>query len=170
MSTDAIVILKEDHKEIRQLFRSFQQLGETEYTRQEDLKQRILELLTVHTFIENECMYPRVRALVPNLEDDILESYEEHHVADLVGAEWEKMSPRDERFRAKATVLIENVTHHMEEEEQDWFPQVRAAIGRKQLQELGREMLELRTKAPRSPAEPGMLQKAADLLLPNSRN
>jgi hypothetical protein len=32
-----------------------------------------------------------------------------------------------ERFDAKATVLIENVTHHIEEEEQDWFPKVRAA-------------------------------------------
>ena len=44
----------------------------------------MIELLTVHTYIENEVMYPRVRALLPDLEDDILESYEEHHVADVL--------------------------------------------------------------------------------------
>jgi hypothetical protein len=43
---------------------------------------------------------------------------------------------RAERFDAKATVLIENVTHHIEEE-QDWFPKVRAGLGRKQLQQIG---------------------------------
>ena len=44
----------------------------------------MIELLTVHTYIENEVMYPRVRDLLPDLEDDVLESYEEHHVADLL--------------------------------------------------------------------------------------
>ena len=40
------------------------------------------------------------------------------------------MKPTDERFDAKTTVLIENVTHHVEEEEQDWFPKVREGLGR----------------------------------------
>lgn len=71
-------------------------------------------------------MYPRVRELVPDLEDDILESYEEHHVADVLVGELAAMTPGDERFDAKTTVQIENVEHHIEEEEQDWFPKVRA--------------------------------------------
>ena len=41
----------------------------------------------MHTYIENEVMYPEVRALLPDLEDDVLESYEEHHVADVLFAE-----------------------------------------------------------------------------------
>ena len=52
------------------------------------------------------------------------------------------MKPDDERFTAKTTVLIENVTHHMEEEEQDWFPKVRGGLGRKVLQEIGADMIE----------------------------
>ena len=63
----------------------------------------------MHTYIENEVMYPRVRALLPDLEDDVLESYEEHHVADVLVMELVPMTPTDERFEAKATVLIENV-------------------------------------------------------------
>ena len=38
----------------------------------------------MHTYLENEIMYPRVRELLPALEEDILESYEEHHVADVL--------------------------------------------------------------------------------------
>ena len=45
-------------------------------------------------------MYPRVRELVPELEDDILESYEEHHVADVLVAELAGMAPDAERFDA----------------------------------------------------------------------
>ena len=61
------------------------------------------------------------------------------------------MKPADERFTAKTTVLIENVRHHIEEEENEWFPQVREALGRKVLQEIGAEMAAARKKAPRKP-------------------
>lgn len=88
----------------------------------------MIELLTVHTYIENEIMYPRVRELIPDLEDDILESYEERHVADLLVMELVAMTPDDERFDAKTTVLIENVRHHIEEEEDEWFPKVREGL------------------------------------------
>jgi hypothetical protein len=47
----------------------------------------------VHTYIENEVMYPEVRRLLPDLQDDVLESYEEHHVADLLVAELAAMTP-----------------------------------------------------------------------------
>jgi hemerythrin superfamily protein len=165
MSTDAIVLLKQDHKEIRKLFREFEQAGEKAEKTKGKLVDRILELLTVHTYLENECMYPEVRKLMPDLEDDILESYEEHHVADILCAELATMSPDDERFVAKTTVLIENVTHHIEEEEQDWFPKVRAGVGRKQLQDLGARMIELRDKAPRKPSQPSALKKTVDAVL-----
>jgi hypothetical protein len=47
----------------------------------------------------------------------------------------------------------------MQEEEQDWFPQVREGLGRRQLQDIGAEMIEKRAKAPRRPSEPGALRK-----------
>jgi hemerythrin superfamily protein len=165
MSTDAIVLLKEDHKEIRKLFREFQEAGDNATKAKGKVVERILEALTVHTYIENECMYPEVRKLMPEVEDDILESYEEHHVADILCMELAMMSPDAEHFDAKTTVLIENVTHHMDEEEQDWFPKVRAGLGRKQLQEMGARMLELKKKAPRKPSQPSALKKAADAVL-----
>ena len=165
MSTDAIVLLKTDHQEIRKVFRDFEAAGDSAVKRRGQLVDKMLELLTVHTYIENECMYPRTRELVPDLEDDVLESYEEHHVADVLCMELAAMSPDNERFDAKTTVLIENVTHHMEEEEEDWFPKVREALGRKQLQEIGAEMTELRKKAPRRPSQPSALKKVVDAIV-----
>jgi Hemerythrin HHE cation binding domain len=118
-----------------------------------------------HTYIENEGMYPAVRDLLPTVEDDVLESYEEHHVADVSCMELAAMSADHERFDAKTTVLIESVTHHIEEEEQEWFPQAREAVSRTQPQEPGQRLLDLRRKAPHSPAQPGALKKVADAVL-----
>ena len=165
MSTDAIVLLKEDHKEIKRLFREFQKAGENAKARKGQLVQQILEALTVHTYLENEVMYPEVRKALPALEDDVLESYEEHHVADVLCMELAAMSPEDERFDAKTMVLIESVTHHIDEEEGEWFPQVREGLGRKELQELGARMQELRKDAPRSPTQPGAMKKALDAVM-----
>ncbi len=165
ISTDAIVMLKDDHKQIRKVFRDFQTAGAEAQVRKGKLVDTMIELLTQHTFIENEVMYPRVRALLPELEDDVLESYEEHHVADVLVVELSAMSPTDERFDAKTTVLIENVRHHMDEEEQDWFPKVREGLGRKQLQQIGEEMVAAKKKAPKRPSQPSALKKTVDAVL-----
>jgi hemerythrin-like domain-containing protein len=165
MSTDAIVLLRDDHKQIKRLFREFEQAGERATKTKGSLVEKIIEALTVHTYLENEVMYPEVRRLLPELEDDVLESYEEHHVADVLCVELSMLSPDHERFEAKTTVLIEIVEHHIEEEEQDWFPKVREGLGRKQLQRIGDQMLELRKNAPTTPRQPSALKKAVDALI-----
>jgi hemerythrin superfamily protein len=164
-STDAIVLLKDDHKQIKKLFADFQKGGDGAQKSKQRLVDKMIELLTVHTYIENEVMYPRVRALLPDLEDDVLESYEEHHVADVLVMELSAMKATDERFTAKTTVLIESVTRHIDEEEKDWFPQVREGLGRKTLQEIGQEMQAARKKAPRRPSQPSALKKTIDAVI-----
>ena len=165
MSTDAIVILKDDHKRIRSLFKRFQESGPNAHSTRGKIVDEIIQELTVHTYIENEVMYPQVRALVPELEQDVLESYEEHHVADLLVMELVPMTWKDERFVAKATVLIENVDHHIEEEEQEWFPKVREGLTRTQLREIGAELAAAKEKAPRRPEQPSALKKTLDAVI-----
>jgi hemerythrin-like domain-containing protein len=165
MSTDALVLLKADHREIKSVFKKFEQAGEDATKTKGELVAKMIELLTVHTYLENELIYPEVRKLLPDLEDDVLESYEEHHVADVLCMELFALKPDAERFDAKTTVLIENVTHHIDEEEQDWFPKVRAGLGRKQLSDLGEQMLAMKKKAPRSPAQPSALKKTIDAVI-----
>ena len=165
MSNDALVLLRDDHKEMRKVFRQFQAAGDNATATKGRLVKKMIELLTVHTYIENEVMYPRVREMLPGLEADVLESYEEHHVADLLVLELAGMKATDERFTAKTTVLIENVTHHMEEEEQEWFPKVREGLGRKALQELGKDLIAAKKSAPRKPSQPSALKKTIDAVI-----
>ncbi len=165
MSNDAIVLLKNDHKDVKKLFRQFERAGENATATKGAIVRKIIEMLTIHTYLENEIMYPQVRALLPEVEDDVLESYEEHHVADVLCMELWSMDPGDEHFDAKTTVLIENVEHHIEEEEDEWFPKVRDGLGRKKLQEIGQQMEEARPSAPRKPTQPSALKKAMDAIL-----
>ena len=165
MSTDAIVLLKNDHKEIKKVFSQFQKAGDGAEKTKGKLVDKMIELLTVHTYIENEVMYPEIRRRVPELEDDILESYEEHHVADVLVVELAALSPDSERFDAKTPALIENVEHHIEEEEDEWFPKVREALSRTELREIGEEMLRRREKAPRRPSQPSALKKTVDAII-----
>jgi hemerythrin superfamily protein len=158
MTSDAIVLLKNDHKEVKRVFREFERAEDVEKKRA--AVDRMIELLTMHTYLENEVMYPEVRKALPDLEDDVLESYEEHHVADVLCNELLDLDPRDEHFDAKVTVLIENVEHHIEEEESDWFPKVREGMGRKALLDLARRLEQVRLVAPRNPTDPRAVESA----------
>ena len=86
-------------------------------------------------------------------------------VADVLAAELAAMTPDAERFDARTTVLIENVTHHMDEEERDWFPTVGAGLSREQPQDLGARMMELKKTAPTRPAQPSAVKKAIDAVI-----
>lgn len=165
MPHDAIVMLKDDHKQVRALFRDYQRAGDNAKATKSRLAEKIVEELTVHTYIENEGMYPAVAMLVPELESDIIESLEEHHIADVLCMELTLMSPESEHFDPKVTVLMECVEHHIAEEEQEWFPKVREKLGRKDLQDIGMRLVELRQKAPRRPTHPRALKKAVKAMV-----
>ncbi|NUT34478.1 MAG: hemerythrin domain-containing protein [Hamadaea sp.] len=149
---DGIVLLKEDHKAVKRLFREFEKTHKQATPEQKRvLVDKIIKELTTHAFIEETIFYPAARAEVPENDEHVLESVEEHHVVAWLLSELTKLDPADETFDAKVTVLIENVEHHVEEEEQEWFPEVRKALGRNRLTELGEEMMAAKSQAPADP-------------------
>ncbi|MGW6978829.1 hemerythrin domain-containing protein [Streptomyces sp. NPDC054932] len=103
------------------------------------------------TWIEEKIFYPAAREAAPDTKDHVLESIEEHHVVLWMLSELKDLDPTDERFDAKMTVLMENVRHHVEEEEKEWFPEVRKAMGRNRLTELGEQMEAAKKAAPGDP-------------------
>ena len=148
---DAITLLKQDHKTVKQLFAQFDKAGENAHVRKREIVDKLIEELSVHAAIEEQYFYPAVRQAVHELDDEILESLEEHHVVKWTLSELEDLDPKAERFDAKVTVLKESVLHHMKEEESELFPQARAAMGRKVLQELGTKLEHAKESAPRRP-------------------
>jgi hemerythrin superfamily protein len=151
---DAIVLLKEDHKKVNGLFKEFEKGKEdADAATKRRLVDQMIKELTTHAYIEETIFYPEARAAVPETEDHVLESVEEHHVVAWLLKELQNLDPKDETFTAKVTVLIENVRHHVEEEEKEWFPEVRKAMGRNRLAELGEQMDAARSDAPADPMQ-----------------
>jgi hemerythrin-like domain-containing protein len=148
---DAITLLKDDHREVESLFKRFEKAGDRAYVQKRDLVDRMIEALSRHAAIEEQLFYPVTRATVDDVDDVVLESLEEHHVVKWLLDELDGMDPEHERFDAKVTVLIENVRHHVEEEEDEYFPKVRDELGRRALTELGDAMEEARKGAPTKP-------------------
>ena len=148
---DAITLLKYDHKTVENLFKQFEKAGDRAVKTKRKLVDQMIEELTTHAYVEEAFFYPAARAAAPDTADHVLESIEEHHVVVWILSELARMDPADERFTAKVTVLIENVRHHVKEEEQDWFPQVRKAMGSKALRQLGEELVAAKSKAPVDP-------------------
>ena len=148
---DAITLLKDDHKTVEKLFKRFEKAGDGAYKEKRTVAEKIREELSRHAAIEEQLFYPVVRATVDGVEDVTLESLEEHHIVKWVLSELDDMDPKDERFTAKMTVLIENVRHHVDEEEDELFPKVRDQLGRKDLRELGDAMEAARRIAPTHP-------------------
>ena len=112
-------MLRKDHKKVKGLFEEFEQAEDT------TTKQRIVETalteLEVHSKLEEELIYPAIRAEVG--DDDLMdEALEEHHVVHGLLGELKKMKASDESYDAKFTVLAENVRHHIKEEESEMFP------------------------------------------------
>ncbi|HEU0130858.1 MAG TPA: hemerythrin domain-containing protein [Mycobacteriales bacterium] len=149
---DAITMLREDHRQVEKLFKQFEKLakgGDEQAMR--GVVDEIVTQLSVHAAIEEQVFYPAVRKWAEDTEDTVLEGLEEHHIVKWTLSELDGMKPSEERFKAKVTVLIESVRHHVEEEEQELFPAVREAVKRKDLQELGETLEAARKTAPTRP-------------------
>ncbi len=151
MSSDAIVLLKEDHRELLRLFRDYRTTPAKDTAARGELAGRIVHDVTVHTYLEDEVLFPRVRELLPQAHDETVRHYQEHRNADRLCEEITALAPADPRFDPLVTALIDGLTRHIEEEEHDWFPRVRAAVSRKELQEIGTRLLAVRETAPRVP-------------------
>jgi len=126
--TDATALLERDHAEVKKLFKQYEKLAEAEAEGEERqaLAERICAMLTVHATIEEEIFYPAAREA--EVEEDLLDEAEVEHASakDLI-AQIQSMSPDDELYDAKVTVLGEYVEHHVQEEEGEMFPKCRRA-------------------------------------------
>lgn len=134
---DAIKLLKDDHKQVKAWFKEFESLEED--AEKQAMAEQICLALTVHTQIEEEIFYPAIREAID--DDDLLDEAEvEHASAKQLIAEIRAMKPDERLFEAKVTVLGEYITHHVEEEETEMFPEVREA--KVDLKALGMQMAE----------------------------
>jgi hemerythrin superfamily protein len=139
MYQDLFNTLKKDHKEVKSIFSQLKEASQS--AQRQELLQQLQEELLPHMISEEKVLYPALKKS-EEIREDALEALEEHHAAQLILKELMKLSPDDERFKAKVTVLMEMVDHHVEEEEDVIFKDVKKQFSS---QEAG-ELLESFTK------------------------
>jgi iron-sulfur cluster repair protein YtfE (RIC family) len=138
---DSVLLLTADHNRVRGLFARFRAAhAEDDVDTMASVAAQIVTELQVHTTIEEEIFYPEVREGGDELSETVSEGIEEHHVVDQLIEELRDLIPGEETWVAKVTVMIENVEHHAEEEEQEMFPAVRRAFDADALVGQGRRL------------------------------
>lgn len=145
---DALKLLKTDHDKVKKMFKEFEEAHEKDdKVAMGELAGLIVSELELHTSVEEELVYPDTKSEGEDLEELTLEAYEEHNLAKTLIEEIKTMSPDDETFAAKVTVLQENVEHHIDEEENQMFPKVRKAFDDQKLRAIGKAITETKVAA-----------------------
>jgi hemerythrin superfamily protein len=138
-STDAISLLKADHRQVETWFEQFEKSRSDD--KKADLARRICKALRVHTTIEEEIFYPAFLEATGD-EDLHHEAEVEHAGAKNLISQIEKSGPKDDYFDAKVKVLSEMIKHHVKEEEQRGGMFAEAKSSDMDLEALGERMLE----------------------------
>lgn len=124
---DAVAMLTAQHREVSGMFKQFEDMGDNAKAGKQELAARICEALILHTAIEEEIFYPAVREAAKEGDDMIDEATVEHASAKELIQQLLDMDPDDDLFDAKVKVLGEQIDHHVEEEEEEMFPQAKKA-------------------------------------------
>lgn len=132
---DALELLKKDHRRVKELFEQCQGTED-----KKDLKRLFRDIkseLELHTRLEETIFYPAMEEH-EELQDMVLESLEEHKQVKTILKDLSKLASTSERFKPKLKVLMDDVVHHAEEEEEGkMFPKIREVIDDSELDELG---------------------------------
>jgi hemerythrin superfamily protein len=137
-----IDLLKADHAHVKDLFRQYEAAGHQAYRKKHSIAEEVVAALDVHTTLEEELFYPAMKQKTDRDGKDLVaEAVEEHHVVKTLMDELQGLDPKDERYDAKFKVLMENVDHHIEEEEGEMFPEAEEVLGER-LERLGTQMQE----------------------------
>jgi hemerythrin superfamily protein len=136
--TDAIDMLKKDHRRVEELF---EKVKANEDGNNRAVFKRIKSELDVHTHIEEKIFYPfMLKKGDEELQKIVREGFEEHRQAKTLLAELNEQTGTSELFKARIKVLMENIEHHVEEEEGEMFPMVEDQFDGKTREKLGARM------------------------------
>jgi hemerythrin superfamily protein len=137
---DAIQLLKNDHRKVEKIFSDIEKGNGS----REQLFKELATELTVHAEIEEKLFYPAAKDADPT-RDLVLESYEEHKQVKMVLSDLEQADKKTEHWMAGLKVLMEDVQHHVKEEENELFPKVKdKVLSKEQLEDLGSRMEQLK--------------------------
>ena len=121
---NAIALLKADHEHVKGLFRAYEAVEERASQRKQIIAEQIFTELKVHSQLEEEIFYPTVRATADQESQDLIaESLEDHRAMAALIEILRTLDPQDEEFAARFEELMDTVEAHIEDEEEELFPE-----------------------------------------------
>ncbi len=142
---NALELLKEDHQMairlIEELEAADNRVG-TDPTQTETFNQ-LQQALKLHTRMEEEIFYPALETF-DDTQDLAEEAYKEHDKVDRLLIRLSSQAPNEEEFQETLAELRSNLEHHIEEEENEMFPQAEELLGQRHLEEMGRQMQKMK--------------------------
>ena len=146
MKNKPFALLIKDHEKVKDLIQRLLQTSASAKSQRRELLGTLKGELELHEKLEEQLLYPPLEHKKAT-RDLTLEAYEEHHVVDMLLDELEALDFDDQAWKAKLTVLQENLEHHIAEEEQGLFPKAQETLSAQQLERIEREIADAK-KAP----------------------
>jgi hemerythrin superfamily protein len=122
---DIISVIKEDHKPLKELIQIMKDDDKPVAERKRAFLQ-FAPLLLTHAKAEEKSLYEFMKTN-PDLREFGFEGDTEHGLADQLTEETKRAVDEDQ-LGAKIKVLAELVEHHIEEEENEVFPEVKSVV------------------------------------------
>lgn len=136
----ATQMIRQDHKKVEGLFKKVEQTKGVQAKRR--LAENAMAELEIHAALEEEIFYPAVKKEVDDGSSMVQEAIQEHQTVKQLIAELKGMGEANDEFESQFSQLVENVQHHVEEEENEMLPKVED--GELDLNSLGAEMAQRR--------------------------
>lgn len=162
--TDLIGVIIKDHRQFEAAFVELENHLERTECRKDHVDHVIAELVR-HEVAEEQFMYPAARSQLADGDEIVDHEIEEHAGADEVMKELEGLEAESPRFEPLVKQMIEDVRHHMREEEEHLLPRMRETCDREELQDLGFKVLAAKEFAPTRPHPHAPHQPPGNLIL-----
>jgi hemerythrin superfamily protein len=122
----ATAMLRDDHRKVKELFSQYESIADRPATDSKlELFLEMKKELTIHSEIEEEIFYPAIESLRGQDEQAgelIQDAREDHRTVKTLLEELTDLEPEDEEFDSKIGTLMEVVSQHADQEEEQMFP------------------------------------------------
>jgi hemerythrin superfamily protein len=150
-STDMITLLTDQHREVDGMFARLEMMEGATDEKAQRLAEQVVTALVQHSVAEEVYLYPTVRKGLPGGDELAEHELSEHSQAEQTMKQLEELTPEQAQFWSTLHTLMSEIRHHVTEEENSLFPQLRAACSEEQLRELGRKMEQIQKISPTRP-------------------
>jgi Hemerythrin HHE cation binding domain len=150
---DVIEILEQDHREVEEMFAELESLRgaatEQARSRRKDVTEQVTIELVRHSVAEEVLVYPEVEDKVSAEEAE--HAREEHAEAEETLQRLEKLDADDPAFDDELATLMEEIRHHIADEEGEMFAHMRQVMDPEELRRLGQAVAAFKKVAPTHP-------------------